>query len=188
MAATPGCNFRRRTASKGWQGSRACILHSPHSGVLLSSSTPTGPTSSGEPVNTGDQRPNSGLREGDISHAEVNEALRRVPKTIIFGQHNRLRDGLLMEEDERLDRFHAGHDLVRFFYDGVRQLPDYLTDALLANGVSITLVNSDDLLVFHHCRRHQSFHTGRTRKTIYMPQLAIHEARLRLLGDLRSHH
>ncbi|MDP7448337.1 MAG: hypothetical protein QF689_07125 [Candidatus Latescibacteria bacterium] len=106
----------------------------------------------------------------------MNEVLRRLPKTIIFGQQNRLRDGVLMEEDERLDRFHAGHDLVRFFYGGVRQLPDYLTDALLAAGVSITLVKSDDLLVFHDCRRHQSFHTGRTRKTIYMPQLAVQEA------------
>jgi len=124
----------------------------------------------------GDHRPNSGLREGDISHAEVNEALRRLPKTVIFGQQNRLRDGLLMEEDERLDRFHAGHDLVRFFYGAVRQLPDYLADALLANGVSVTLVMSDDLLVFHHAREHQSFHTGRTRKTIYIPQLALQEA------------
>ncbi len=128
------------------------------------------------PPPNGDHRPNSGLREGNISHAEVNEALRGLPKTIIFGQQNRLRDGLLMEEDERLDRFHAGHDLVRFFYGGVRQLPEYLTDALLAGGVSITLVKSDDLLVFHHPREHQSFHTGRTRKTIYMPELAVLEA------------
>lgn len=125
---------------------------------------------------SGDDRPNSGLREGEISHAEVNEALRRLPKTVIFGQQNRLRDGLLMEEDERLDRFHAGHDLVRFFYGAVRQLPDYLADSLLANGVSVTLVMSDDLLVFHHAREHQSFHTGRTRKTIYIPQLALVEA------------
>ena len=125
---------------------------------------------------SGDDRPNSGLREGSISHAEVNEAIRRWPKTIIFGQQNRLRDGVLMEGDERLGRFHAGHGLVRFFYGAVRQLPDYLVDALLANGVSITLVESDDLLVFHHAREHQSFHTGRTRKTIYMPQLALHEA------------
>lgn len=102
----------------------------------------------------GDRRPNSGLREGDLTHAEVNEALRQLPKTIIFGQQNRLRNGVLIEEDERLDRFHAGHDLVRFFYGTVRQLPDYLVDALLANGVSITLVKSDDLLVFHHARAH----------------------------------
>jgi hypothetical protein len=63
----------------------------------------------------GDRRPNSGLREGDITHAEVNEALRQLPKTIIFGQQNRLRNGVLIEEDERLDRFHAGHDLASPF-------------------------------------------------------------------------
>ena len=44
-------------------------------------------------------------------------------------------------------------------------------------GVSVTLVRSDDLLVFRHAREHQSFHTGRTRKTIYMPELVIEEAR-----------
>ena len=77
------------------------------------------------PPQNGDHRPNSGLREGNISHAEVNEALRGLPKTIIFGQQNRLRDGLLMEEDERLDRFHAGHDLVRFFYGDYRQQPTF---------------------------------------------------------------
>ena len=123
-----------------------------------------------------DERPNSGLREGEISHADVNDALRAHLKTVIFGQQTRLRDGVLLE-DEKLARFHAGHDLVRFFYGGVRQLPEYLVDALLAWGVSVTLVRSEDLLVFRHAREHQSFHTGRTRKTIYMPELVIEEAR-----------
>ncbi len=122
-----------------------------------------------------DERPNSGLREGDISHAEVNAALRAHEKTIVFGQQNRLRAGVLME-DEKLPRFHAGHDLVRFFYGAVRQLPEYLLDGLLHWGVSVTMVKSSDLLVFNHVREHQSFHTGRTRKTIYMPELALKEA------------
>jgi len=56
-------------------------------------------------------RPNSGLREGDISHAEVNDAISLVSRTVIFGQQTRLRLGLLMEDDT-LPRFHAGHDLV----------------------------------------------------------------------------
>ena len=128
----------------------------------------------GEP-RSDDERPNSGLREGDISHADVNAALRAHHKTVIFGQQTRLRAGVLLD-DEKLDRFHAGHDLVKFFYGGVRQLPEYLLDALLDWGISVTLVKSDDLLVFRHVREHQSFHTGRTRKTIYMPELAIAEA------------
>jgi len=123
----------------------------------------------------GDDRPNSGLREGDISHAEVNGALRRHQKTVIFGQQNRLRDGRLME-DEKLPRFHAGHELVKFFYGAVRQLPEYLVEALLGWGISITMVKGDELLVFHHAREHQAFHAGRTRKTIYMPELVIREA------------
>ena len=81
---------------------------------------------------------------------------------MIFGQQTRLRDGVLLA-DEKLDRFQAGHDLVKFFYGGIRQLPEYLVDALLVRGISVTLVKSDDLLVFRHVREHQSFHTGRTR-------------------------
>jgi hypothetical protein len=108
-----------------------------------------------------DERPNSGLCQGEISHAEVNAALRAHHKTVIFGQQTRLRDGVLLA-DEKLDRFHAGHDLVKFFYGGIRQLPEYLVDALLVWGISVTLVKSDDLLVFRHVREHQSFHTGRS--------------------------
>ena len=80
-----------------------------------------------------DERPNSGLREGEISHVGVNDALRVHLKMVIFGQQTRLRGRVLLE-DEKLVRFHAGHDLVRFFYGGVRQLPEYLVDALLAWG------------------------------------------------------
>ena len=114
-----------------------------------------------EVLRTDDERPNSGLREGVITHADVNIALRGHHKTVIFGQQTRLRAGVLLD-DERLDRFHAGHDLVKFFYGGVRQLPEYLLDALLDWGINVTLVKSDDLLVFRHVREHQSFHTGRS--------------------------
>ena len=78
-----------------------------------------------------------------------------------MGQETRLRDGVLLA-DAKLDRFHAGHGLVKFFYGGIRQLPEYLDDALLVWGISVTLVKSDDLLVFRHVREHQSFHTGRS--------------------------
>jgi hypothetical protein len=122
-----------------------------------------------------DERPNSGLREGDISHAEVNAALRAHEKTIVFGQQNRLRGGQLLE-DEKLPRFHAGHDVVKFFYGAVRQLPEYMVDALLHWGISVTMVKSPHLLVFRNVREHQSFHVGYTRKTIYMPELALKEA------------
>ena len=140
-----------------------------------------------------DARPNSGLREGDISHADVNTAIRGAAKTIIFGQQNRLRNGILMG-DEKLPRFHAGHELVRFFYQGMNKLPEYLLDALLDSEISITLVTgpaataSDaraaekaraaggDLLVFDHFRQHQSFHIGYTRRTIYIPEGILREA------------
>ena len=122
-----------------------------------------------------DDRPNSGLREGDISHAEVNEALRLAPKTVIFGQQTRLRLGLLME-DETLPRFHAGHDLVKFFYGAIRQIPDVILDGILGAGISVTLVRQRELLAYKDVRAHQSFHTGRTRRTIYMPEHVLQAA------------
>lgn len=138
-----------------------------------------------------DDRPNSGLREGNISHADVNEAVRRLPKTIIFGQQTRIRDGIVMD-DEKIPRFHAGHDLVKFFYSSVRQLPEYMLDGLLGSNISVTMVKSDDLIVFNHTREHQSIHTGRTRKTIYIPEMVIKEdtfhLRLALRGSIHVCH
>ena len=86
----------------------------------------TGPGDTGTSIGvipSQDHRPNSGLREGDIDHAEVNEAIRYAPKTVIFGQQTRLRLGLLMEDDS-LPRLHAGHDMVKFFYGAIRQIPE----------------------------------------------------------------
>lgn len=124
---------------------------------------------------TNDHRPNSGMREGGITHAEVNQALSSYEKTVIFGQQNRLRNGVLMP-DEKLTRFHAGHELVRFFYQGMNKLPEYLLDALLAYDVSVTLITGKDLLVFKGVRAHQAFHIGFTRKTVYIPEGVIREA------------
>ena len=117
-----------------------------------------------------DDRPNTGLREGDINHGEVNAVIRRSEKTVIFGQQNRLRAGILMKDDERLPRFHAGHDVVNYFYRAIRLIPDYLLDAIFERGISITMIKGADLLVYREPRCHQSFHVGRTRKTIYLPE------------------
>ena len=128
---------------------------------------------------TPDDRPNSGLREGDVSHAQVNTIIRNSEKTVIFGQQTRLRAGILMKEDERLPRFHAGHDVVNYFYRAIRLIPDYLLDAMFARGISVTMVKGRDLLYFSDSRCHQSFHMGRTRRTIYLPEgvlMAAYEA------------
>ena len=123
----------------------------------------------------GDHRTNTGMFEGEIAHAEVNAAIRESEKVILFGQQTRLRSRRLMD-DERLSRIHPGHKLSKFFYGGVRQLPERLLDALLAKKVSVTLVRGRDLLVFHDRRRHQSFHAGRTRRTIYLPEPILEHA------------
>ena len=96
---------------------------------------------------TSEELLNSGLREGTVSHAEVNASLRIHEKTIVFDQQNRLRDGLLMSDD-RLPHYHAGHDVVKFFYGAIRQLSESYVDALLHWGISVTMVKSPHLLVF----------------------------------------
>lgn len=110
------------------------------------------------------------MHEGDISHAEVNEALKEAEKTIVFGRQTRVRDGLLLEDDEKLPRFHIGHDQVKFFYSAVRQLPEYFLDALLARNISVTLVAGRGLCCFKDVRNHQAIHIGCTRRTIYLPE------------------
>lgn len=88
--------------------------------------SPSIPSSTPLPSAPPTSAPTSGLREGNIPHAEVNTVLRTYPKTVIFGQQTRLRNGVLLP-DEKLPRFHAGHDIVKFFYGAVRQLPAYLS-------------------------------------------------------------
>jgi hypothetical protein len=127
------------------------------------------------PYRRGDERPNTGMREGLITHEEVNEALRHADMTVIFGQQTRIRDGVMLP-DRRLQRFHAGHDMVNFFYGAVRQLPEYFITALLESNVSVTLVKGPELLVFHGPREHQAFHVGRTRRTIYVPNQVLRAA------------
>ena len=136
---------------------------------------PRDPDSAIGVVPANDDRPNSGLREGGISHAEVNEAIRMAPKTVLFGQQTRLRLGLLMEDDS-LPRFHAGHDLVKFFYGAIRQIPEVILDGILASGISVTMVRQRELLAFRDVRAHQSFHTGRTRCVIYLPEQVVDAA------------
>ena len=113
------------------------------------------------------------MKEGQISHDEVNAAIAKAEKTVIFGRQNRLRDGMLIEGDEVLQRFHAGHDKVKFFYSAVRQLPEYFLDALLAKDITVTLILGQGLLCFKDARNHQAIHLGRTRRTIYIPELIL---------------
>ncbi|MEE2725964.1 MAG: hypothetical protein VX792_02735 [Candidatus Latescibacterota bacterium] len=48
--------------------------------------------------------------------------------------------------DDKLPRHHADHDVVKFFYGAIRQLPEFYVDALLHWGVSVTMVKSPDLI------------------------------------------
>lgn len=81
-----------------------------------------------------------------------------------------------MMEDEQLPRFHAGHDMVKFFYGAIRQIPEVILDGILAAGITVTLVMKRNLLAFRGPRSHQSFHTGRTRRVIYMPEQVLEAA------------
>lgn len=115
------------------------------------------------------------MQEGDLTHDEINGAIAQADKTIVFARQNRLRDGVLLGDD-KLPRFHAGHDNVRFFYSAVRQLPEYLLDALLARDISVTLVVGRGLLAFRDVRCWCAVHTGRTRRTVYLPERILEVA------------
>lgn len=115
------------------------------------------------------------MREGDLTHDEINAAIAQAEKTIIFARQNRLRDGVLLPDD-KLPRFHAGHDNVRFFYSAVRQLPEYFLDALLGRDISVTLVVGTGMLCFRDVRNWCAVHTGRTRRTIYLPERILEVA------------
>lgn len=115
------------------------------------------------------------MHEGDLTHDEINAAIAQAEKTIIFARQNRLRDGVLLPDD-KLPRFHAGHDNVRFFYSAVRQLPEYFLDALLARDISVTLVVGTGMLCFRDVRNWCAVHTGRTRRTVYLPERILEVA------------
>ncbi|MDP7449396.1 MAG: hypothetical protein QF689_12465, partial [Candidatus Latescibacteria bacterium] len=115
------------------------------------------------------------MHEGDLTHDEINAAIGEAEKTIIFARQNRLRDGVLLADD-KLPRFHAGHDNVRFFYSAVRQLPEFFLDALLARDISVTLVVGTGMLCFRDMRNWCAVHTGRTRRTIYLPERILEVA------------
>lgn len=109
------------------------------------------------------------MKEGAISHEEVNAAVAAAPKTLLFGSQNRRRQGLRVG-DQPLRRLHIAHDQVRFFYSALRQLPEFFFDALLESKVTVTVVMDCDLLCFKDMRHHQAIHIGLARRTIYLPE------------------
>lgn len=115
------------------------------------------------------------MHEGSIDHEEVNAAIAAAEKTIIFGRQTRVKDGLVMD-DEKLPRFYIGHDQVKFFYSAIRQLPEYFLDALLARNISVTLLVGRGLCCFKDVRNHQAIHSGRSRRTIYLPEKILEVA------------
>ncbi|MBI2505793.1 MAG: hypothetical protein HYW07_21470 [Candidatus Latescibacteria bacterium] len=121
-----------------------------------------------------DAEGNPGMKEGAITHEEVNAAIAAAPKTLLFGLQNRPRQGLRVG-DQPLRRLHVAHDQVRFFYSAVRQLPEYLFEALLDSRITVTLVMGRGLLCFKDLRNHQAIHVGLTRRTIYLPERLLAE-------------
>lgn len=109
------------------------------------------------------------MKEGSITHEEVNAAIAAAPKTLLFGSQNRRRQGLRVG-DHPLRRLHLAHDQVRFFYSALRQLPEFFFDALLESKVTVTVVMDCDLLCFKDVRNHQAVHIGLARRTIYLPE------------------
>ena len=56
-----------------------------------------------------------------------------------------------INEDKRLARFHAGHDVVRY-YGAIRLIPACFLDAIFERCISVTMVKDRDLLVYREPR------------------------------------
>lgn len=116
---------------------------------------------------------NLGIRDGEISHAEINLSVARADKVILFGEQTRLPH---FPDDRRLPRLHAAEPLVLFLWRVLKKVPKHLRDVLIDAPISITCVRGDTLLHFRDVRCHQAVHIGRRRRTIYLPELLLHQA------------
>ncbi len=116
---------------------------------------------------------NLGILDGDVPHADINRSIAGADRVILFGEQTRLPH---FPEDRRLPRLRAADPLVLFFWRVLKKVPPYLRDALIEGPISITLVRGDTLLHFRDVRCHQAIHIGRRRRTIYMPEILLHQA------------
>jgi hypothetical protein len=116
---------------------------------------------------------NLGLLDGSVNHQEVNEAIAKADKVILFGEQNRLP---YFTEDERLPKLHAGDPLVLRFWKVLEKLPETYREALFERAISVTLVRGESLLFFENYRRHQALHLGLRRRTIYLPEVLFEQA------------
>ena len=135
------------------------------------SAASSGISVSGSPVAVGDA--NLGIFDGEVGHAEVNGAIAAAHKSVLLGLQTRLP---FFPDDQRLEKLHTGDPLVLFFWRVLKKLPDGLRRALVSGPVSFTLVRDDALLCYRDCRHHQAVHIGRRRRTIYLPEVLLHQA------------
>jgi len=116
---------------------------------------------------------NLGLYDGDVSHAQINAAVAKGAKSVLFGEQTRLP---YFPDDERLPKLHASDPLVLLFWKVLHKVPENLRIALIEAPLSLTLVRDDSLLHFENYRCHQALHIGCRRRTIYLPEILLHAA------------
>lgn len=116
---------------------------------------------------------NLGIYDGEVSHEEINRAVAGAAKSVLFGEQTRLPH---FPDDQRLLKLHAGDPLVLFLWKVLKKVPERLREAIIFGPISITLVRDDTLLCFRDCRHHQAVHIGRRRRTIYLPEILLHQA------------
>jgi hypothetical protein len=116
---------------------------------------------------------NIGVFDGHVTHAEVNAALGTADKVILFGQQRRQPH---FPQDRRLDKLHAGDELVLMFWRCFKLLPPSCRDSFFTHEISITLCRGEGMLFYDGCRRHQSLHVGIRRRTVYLPEILLRRA------------
>jgi len=116
---------------------------------------------------------NLGIFDGEVGHADINQALTLAPRVILFGEQTRLP---YFPDDTRLPKLHASDPLVLLFWKVLKKIPDNLRYALIESQLSITLIRGENLLFYDNYRRHQAVHIGWRRHTIYLAEVLLHEA------------
>ncbi|MBI2505272.1 MAG: hypothetical protein HYW07_18820 [Candidatus Latescibacteria bacterium] len=116
---------------------------------------------------------NLGIYDGEVDHAQVNQALAESPKAMLLGAQTRLP---FFPADQQLPRLYVGDPLVLFFWKVLKKVPQVLREALLDSKISFTLIRGRSLLYFRDSRAHQAVHIGRRRRTVYLPEALFAQA------------
>ena len=110
---------------------------------------------------------NSGIYDGVVGHADVNEALASADLAVLVGEQ---RLQAHFAADRRLPKLHAGDCRVLAFWQAFNRVPAAYREAFWRVGGCVALCRGAAAVFFSDRRRHQALHVGRRRRTVYLAE------------------